>query len=101
MFEAMRHGLPVITTDRGGPGFVVDDSCGIAVPAINPEQLASELGTAITRLARHPQLRAQLAGGARNRISDIGLWENKIHWLLQFYSQLLKTVHHPDLKEVS
>jgi glycosyltransferase involved in cell wall biosynthesis len=101
VFEALRHGLPVITTDRGGPGFVVDQGCGIRVPAIDPEQLAADLATAITRLARDPQLLAQLATGARQRISDIGLWDNKIQWLLQFYSQLLETAHHPDLKEVS
>ena len=29
VFEAMRYGLPVITTDRGGPSFVVDDRSGI------------------------------------------------------------------------
>jgi glycosyltransferase involved in cell wall biosynthesis len=101
VFEALRHGLPVITTDRGGPGFVVDQSCGISVPASNPEQLATDLAAAITRLARDPALLAQLAAGARERVSAIGLWDNKIRWLLQLYSQLLETKHHTDLKGVA
>ena len=91
VFEAMRHGLPVITIDRGGPGFVVDQSCGVRVPAVDPDQLAVDLSLAITRLARDPELQSRLAIGARERISNIGLWDNKIRWLLDFYSQLLET----------
>ena len=100
VFEAMRHGLPVITIDRGGPGFVVDQSCGVRVPAVDPDQLAVDLSLAITRLARDPELQSRLAIGARERISNIGLWDNKIRWLLDFYSQLLETARQPDLKEV-
>jgi glycosyltransferase involved in cell wall biosynthesis len=100
VFEAMRHGLPVITTDRGGPGFVVDQSCGIRVPADNPEQLATDLAAAVARLAQDPALLAQLSVGARERISAIGLWNNKIQWLLDLYSELLHPVQYADLREV-
>jgi glycosyltransferase involved in cell wall biosynthesis len=101
VFEALRHGLPVITTDRGGPGFVVDGSCGITVPAINPEQLAGDLASAIARIARDGSLRARLASGARERVARIGLWENKIRWLLALYAELLDTSYQSQLLEVS
>jgi glycosyltransferase involved in cell wall biosynthesis len=101
IFEALRHGLPVITTDRGGPGFVIDGSCGITVPAINSEQLAGDLADAISRIARDDSLRARLASGARARVARIGLWENKIRWLLDLYAELLDTTCQTKLMEVS
>ena len=100
VFEALRHGLPVITTDLGGPGYVVDETCGITVPAIEPQQLADDLASAITSLARDPALRTMLAEGARKRISHIGLWDKKIQWLTGLYAQLLETEHNPDFDEV-
>ena len=101
VFEALRHGLPVITTDRGGPGFVIDDSCGITVPAINPDQLAGDLAAAISRIARDGSLRGRLARGARERVARIGLWENKIRWLLALYAELLDANDQSQLLEVS
>lgn len=100
VFEALRHGLPVVATDRGGPGFVIDDSCGITVPAVDPAQLAAALAAAIVRLARDPALRARLAAGARERVAAIGLWENKIDWLLDLYSELIHVSRNPELREV-
>jgi glycosyltransferase involved in cell wall biosynthesis len=100
VFEALRHGLPVITTDRGGPGFVIDETCGITVPAVDPERLATELAAAITRLARDPALCGRLAAGARERVAAIGLWENKIGWLLDLYAELVRDSRNPELREV-
>ena len=88
VFEAMRQGLPVITVDRGGPGEVVDASCGLRVPAEDPEQLAADLARAITRLARDPSLHGRLARGARERMARIGLWEAKTDRLFELYESL-------------
>ena len=99
VFEAMRHGLPVVTTERGGPGFVIDESCGIKVPAVYPEQLATDLASAITHLALDPSLVLRLSQGAHERVAKIGLWHNKIEWLLTLYSQILEADQYTDLKE--
>ena len=88
VFEALRHGLPVITTNIGGPGYVIDQTCGLTVPAQSPEQLATDLSTAIIRLAADTELRARLSVGARTRISAIGLWRNKAKWLSELYGEL-------------
>jgi glycosyltransferase involved in cell wall biosynthesis len=100
VFEALRHGLPVVTTDRGGPGHVIDDSCGIKVPAVDPTQLATALAGAITRLARDPALRERFAAGARERVAALGLWDNKIRWLLDLYGELIPDSTLLKLKEV-
>lgn len=89
VFEALSHGLPVITTDRGGPGFVVNDQCGVRVQAISPVQLADDLAKAIRRLASTPALREQLSLGAIKRSREIGLWENKIRWMTSLYESVV------------
>jgi glycosyltransferase involved in cell wall biosynthesis len=99
VFEALRHGLPVITTDRGGPGFVIDDTCGVTVPAIDPVQLAGDLATTITRIARDEALRARLGAGARERVARIGLWDSKIRWLLALYDEILNPTHPSQIRE--
>ncbi|RLS58101.1 MAG: glycosyltransferase family 1 protein [Planctomycetota bacterium] len=89
VFEAMGHGLPVITTDRGGPGYVVDQNSGIRVPANEPQQLARDLAVAVRQLANDPERLARLSTGARERACDIGLWENKIHWMTELYHDVI------------
>lgn len=66
VFEAMRHGLPVITADRGGPGHVVDQRSGIKVKAHDPEQMAGDLASAVTQLLIDPKRYASLVEGARD-----------------------------------
>jgi L-malate glycosyltransferase len=41
--EAMASGLPVLTTDSGGPADFVDAECGVMVPAEDPAQLEQAL----------------------------------------------------------
>jgi glycosyltransferase involved in cell wall biosynthesis len=71
------------------------------VPAIDPEQLAGDLAAAIARMARDESLRARLGSGARERVARIGLWGNKIRWLLALYAELLDTTYQFEIKEVS
>ena len=88
LFEAMRYGLPVITTNIGGPGHIITDECGIRVPAENPEQLSDDLADEIRRLAVNRDVLAILSKGARARVSEIGLWDQKIERMLQLYQQI-------------
>jgi glycosyltransferase involved in cell wall biosynthesis len=90
VFEAMRHGLPVITADRGGPGHVVDAHSGIKVPVNTPEQVAQALAGAIRHLSNQPEERARLSAGARARALQLGSWPNKVSWLLQLYHSILQ-----------
>jgi len=91
IFESLRRGLPVITTDLGGPAHVVDDSCGIRVPATTPEDLAQRLANAAAGLARNPERLRRLSDGAVARMQAIGLWPSKIEWLSDLYRDALST----------
>lgn len=90
VFEAMRHGLPLIACDRGGPGHVVNDFSGLKVTVETPEQLALALAGAVRRLANDPKERARLSAGARRRALELGSWPRKIEWLLDLYRSILQ-----------
>lgn len=63
--EAMHAGVPIVAARTGGLPEVIGD-CGRLVPPEDPEQLASE----ILRLARNPDLRADLAGRGKARAAS-------------------------------
>lgn len=88
VFEALQHGLPVITSDRGGPGYVINEQCGVRLSVDTPEQYAGDLADAIEKLAVDDQLRNRLAAGATNRIRDVGLWPRKIQRLISQYQEI-------------
>ncbi|MBG6158978.1 glycosyltransferase involved in cell wall biosynthesis [Labrenzia sp. EL_159] len=87
ILEAMRYGLPVISSNVGGPGFLVTDESGIAVPAENPEQMAADLSDAIVKVASDSTLRKRLGDGARKRVEQVGLWESKINRMIGYYEE--------------
>lgn len=88
VYEAMSFGLPVIAADRGGPGYVIDDSCGFKIPVSTPHQFASDIASAVRTLDAMPELRKQLATGASQRMQAIALWPQKIDRLLSLYADI-------------
>lgn len=88
-FEAMAHGLPVITAARGGPDFIIDDASGIRLPVEAPEQFARDIAGAIRRLTMNPAQRLALGRGARARLMSFGTWEDKAVSTVQMYRDIL------------
>ncbi|WP_299356660.1 glycosyltransferase family 4 protein [uncultured Shimia sp.] len=91
IYEAMRWGMPVITVDYGGPGFIVDESCGLKSPLTEPNELALSLSKHIANLADDLVLRNQLSKGARQRIIKDALWETKARRMLDLYQETVQT----------
>jgi glycosyltransferase involved in cell wall biosynthesis len=89
VLEAMSHGLPLIVADRGGPGFVVDDSFGFRIPATDPADFASKIAISIRQLAASPELRASMGEAAREKIRREFLWDAKARRMEQFYQGVL------------
>jgi glycosyltransferase involved in cell wall biosynthesis len=89
LYEAMRWGLPVITVDHGGPGYIADAGCGLLVPLTTPEDLPRDLADRIRRLAGDPGLRARLGAGARAKVAAEALWPAKAEAMLALYESVL------------
>jgi glycosyltransferase involved in cell wall biosynthesis len=66
ILEAMAAGLPVVATRVGGTPEVVDDTCGMLIPARD----AAALAAALTSLGRDPDRRATLGRAARARVEE-------------------------------
>lgn len=89
LYEAMRWSLPIITTRLGGPGSIVDETCGIQVDVETPEQLADDLAAAIRRIALNPGLGQTLGSNAREKVLREALWEQKSKKLVNLYENVL------------
>lgn len=89
LYEAMRHGLPIITADRGGPGWIVDDTCGVRVPVTNPQDFAQNIAHTVRQLAEDPMLRMRLGQGAKDKVLREGLWSVKADKLVALYKDVL------------
>lgn len=88
LYEAMRWGLPAITVDCGGPGWIVDESCGLKVNLTSPEIMPRDLAQVIRQLATDPALRRTLSKGARRKIAAEALWSVKAQHMLDLYAEI-------------
>jgi glycosyltransferase involved in cell wall biosynthesis len=87
-FEAMAWSLPLVVSDLGGPGNVVDDTCGIRVHPETPETYAADLARAVTFLVENPDERRKLGEGAWRRVQQVGLWESKVQQVGALFEEL-------------
>ncbi len=89
-FEAMAHGLPIVTAANGGPDFLIDETAGIRVPVTTPDAFADGIADAVRKLAMDPALRLKLGQGSRERLRSFGSWDDKAELMLDFYRDIIK-----------
>ena len=73
VLEALAAGLPVICVDAGGPGSIVDASCGFSLKVGQRREIEiiEELASAMRQLAADHELRSRLSAGARKRACEL------------------------------
>ena len=66
VLEALSHSLPVVCLNLGGPGAIIDDSCGRAIDTTNCSSavVVQRLSEALVELAGDRNLLKQLMKGA-------------------------------------
>ena len=90
VYEAMGWGLPLVVSDRGGPGSAVDDTSGIRVHPSTPDQYARDIALAIRQLVVDRKLRLSFGENARTRVAEVALWPRKIDHMELIYSTVIK-----------
>lgn len=88
LYEAMRWGLPVISVKRGGPDWIIDESCGLKLDCTTPEALASDIATAVRLLAADPAMRQRLGSNSADKLARTGLWGDKAAALVELYDSV-------------
>ena len=87
--EAMACARPVVASELGGIGELVDDGrSGFLIPSRDPDALAERLA----RLHRHPQLAQALGEAGRRRASEHHTWQRQAAQLLALYRDVLREV---------
>lgn len=89
VFEAMGWCLPLVVSDRGGPGAAVDDTSGIRIRPVDPAQYAQEIASAVRLLVKDRALRLSLGNGARRRVTQTALWDEKVNAMGELYRKVL------------
>jgi glycosyltransferase involved in cell wall biosynthesis len=74
VLEALQNGVPVVCLDLGGPGVMVNESCGIVVPTAGADeaQVVDGIANAMISLALMPAAeRQRLSAGAIARANEL------------------------------
>ena len=79
--EAMSCAKPLVVTDAGGLGFLVDEQGGIKVPVRSPERLAA----ALCELIGDPERRKRMGEYNRRKVMDTMAWDRVIDRLEEIY----------------
>lgn len=85
VIEAMSFGAPVICASKGGHLDYLQPGIGMTHDVDHPSQLAAHL----TTLARNPELRAQMANGARVRAREFSI-ERTARKMEAVYDEVLR-----------
>jgi L-malate glycosyltransferase len=87
--EAMSCGKPLVVTDAGGLGCLVDELGGLRVPIREPERLAG----AICELIADPARRRTMGEHNRSRVLETMAWDRVIDRLEEIYSAAIRGKH--------
>ncbi len=72
VLEALAHSMPVVCPDLGGPGVIVNESCGRVIPTTVKDniQLADCFAEALLEVLRDAELYMRLSRGAAERARE-------------------------------
>jgi glycosyltransferase involved in cell wall biosynthesis len=89
VFEAMAHGLPIVTLDHQGVGAFIPPEAGIRVPVTTPAVTISALAHALRRLAQSWETRVKM-GEAAWTYARSQTWDRRAEQMSQWYGECLR-----------
>lgn len=87
--EAMSEGKPVVCFDQAGPGFHIDEKCGIKVKPQFPQQAVKDISKALEKLYYNKELADELGKGARKKAENEYDWDKLGERLNEIYKKVL------------
>ena len=88
VLEALSSGLPAVCLDLGGPGVLVDSSCGWRVAAGGREQGGKGLADALATLAEDRPLAREMSVAAVRRARTQFSWPRQVARMERIYSEI-------------
>ncbi|MGF1537568.1 MAG: glycosyltransferase family 4 protein [Elainellaceae cyanobacterium] len=89
ILEAMAVGLPAIAADWGGPGLIIDSSCGIKVSPTTPPEFVEGLANAMITLGQSAELRSKLGQAGLQRIRSQRFdWDSKVDYIVSLFEEV-------------
>ena len=87
--EAMAAAAPVVCFDLAGPGFHIDQNCGIKIKPESPKQSVKDMALALEKLYLDKGLREKLGKGAREKAEKDYDWDKLGDKLNEIYKKVL------------
>lgn len=87
LFEALSNGLPIIALDHLSFGEQIDASCGKKIRVETPDQIVTDIATAIRYYYENESERHKAATGALAQARKHA-WERQIHELNRLYEEI-------------
>ena len=87
VMEALSLGLPVVCHNACGMKNIVDPSCGILVPMVDPRTSAKGFCNALQRLLSDPTLVTRLSRGAIQKREEF-TWDKKVRTISDTYRKV-------------
>lgn len=92
LLEAMAMGLPIVSTNYGGPAAVVSPDSGILVDPDSPEAFSAGISAAIKDLVVQRDRRILLGKQARQHVLSNLSWDAKGRQISEIYDRLVREV---------
>ena len=88
IFEALERNVPVLCHNTCGFGHVIDETCGIKIPLINPKKSIEQFSQEIDKIIEDRRRLNLLQKGCRSKIESY-FWGNKASKMNEIYNKCL------------
>jgi glycosyltransferase involved in cell wall biosynthesis len=96
VLEAMACGVPPLVVDYGGPGEIVTETSGYAVPLGTRSEIVERLRRALDGILACPDELARKGAAARERVERHFTWSRKAEQMRAVYEWALGRLGKPD-----